>query len=513
MKQRYKFLLLLCSTTLLLTGCNLTGRAENILKQAGLIKGEEATDYSKVSSELDSEGMKSPSYEGYFILHDGKYYPVVYPDWANDEDFKDSYYENKKIEDMKITGYQAAINKEYDLQIPTLFLEKGDELVYYSTSNILDYYTFVKYKDLGYSLPITNYGITTSGYVYVDINPKTEKKNSECSLLPSDLKDNILSMDIFKKQDKDFSAALRLIAINGTNVDKDYIEDGVLTGLDKNVEYQVNSAFGSSDFQFTAKAEYHFLSEMEMYAESDYTVNYDGVYHIPIPDYLTSGYYMMESGGIFRLVRKGETYDLYNTNKEQFNEQTLYMDEEYTLAHGGYEKENKVFNSEGDSVSNCDTIYSSNADLNQYYTIVPGALGYQMPESKTLADDKNKEDIKNMKVLYYELSPKEDSVDVSKGTELYTLTSDISQSPCTIYQQSGDVLSKLDYVKDNGKFKYAYTCPGEETIKEPVYIAVYYNANSGLKFATKDSRFDIKEVTDISKVPEQLISKDTSTKR
>lgn len=463
------FLLCFILAGTLFSGCAVPERAIQLLEEAGLVEEVEEPDYSMVSGELESVSVEFPTGTGYYVWHDGLYYPCMLKDWTDDEGFAKDYYMSTDYDDLRVKKHRFALNATYDVKVPTLYLENGDMLIYYSPRSILNYYVFAKYWDLGYSIPIVNYYTTVAGYPYISISVKAEAGSYSCSLLPSKLKDSILEMERFS--DDDDYASMRFLALNGTPVDESYIENGIIYGLNKNESYLVNATIGSDNYDFTAAAEYHFFMEGEIYTEATYETLYDDTYRIDIPDYLTSGYYMMGNGQVFRLVTEGDTYDLYNTDEEQFNTKTLYLDGEYALAHGGsIGEDGYVHDSEGNTVYTNYGVYSSDPRLNCYSTLAVGALGYEEPETAAKEEDEQQE-ISSMQTGYYKLVPVGE-VTLEEGTALYEVLSSASGStpPCIITQYIGGSTQVLDAIKEGDNYHYRYAAEEGRIMDVPVYL-------------------------------------------
>ena len=168
--------LILILGTSLLSGCALdVSKAKNMLEQTGLIDTLAEPDYTNITdnSELDAEGSKFPSYEGFYIKHNDLYYPLGFTTWCDDEDFAEKGYGDTDIASMEVSDIRFAMPTEYDTYLPTLYLDNKDSLVYYSENNVLDAYIFTKLWDLGYSVPITSFQETMAGYPYVTIDKQT----------------------------------------------------------------------------------------------------------------------------------------------------------------------------------------------------------------------------------------------------------------------------------------------------------------------------------------------------
>lgn len=480
MKRRVRWFCCFFTFCTLLSGCTLPERAAEILKDMNLIKEVVLPDYSDVTGELDCISYDFPPSDGYYIFHDSKYYFCSHPSWANS---KDASYRGS-AESLQVQEHTIALSSSRDLNIPTLYLSNGDQLIFYSNNNILNFYTFAKYKDLGYSLPFIGFSRTVAGYPYVHISVENEKDQYACNILPSDTKEEILNTGCFALENPESYADMRIMQINGTDFSTAYIENGIISGLNKDEKYLINGTLGSENYEFLSTAGYHFLKEMELYAEAEYEVPYDNTYLIPIPEYLTDGYYMLSSGQMFRLLREKMSYNLYNNEEDQFNKRTLRLDEEYILANGGYaDEDGTVYNALNEKVRSSYSVYSSIAELNFYSTIVPGALGFVLEEPKEDEEgmgedgDTQSQDqpsaIDALKCTYYLIIP-EDNVSVPADTAFYEVTSPAKAAPCLVYHVDGGAL-KLESTKNGEEFSYCYKRASDTAIKTPFYVIAYHS--------------------------------------
>ena len=327
---------------------------------------------------------------------------------------------------------------------------------------------------------------------------------------------------------EDAFATLRIYSVNGTEITSDYIKDGLLKGLERDVSYQFNGAFGTEDFQWTAKAEYHYFMEGELYAEAEYETSYDGTYVINLPSYLTSGYYLTDNGCMFRLVTSGDSYNMYNTDSAQFNTRSLGFDEEWALKNGGTRDEDgRVQDAEGMGVTNSRRVYSTNPQLCSYSTNVPGTLGYvekellqdagdEAPETEDVQTENNA--IASLRVAYYRILPNsEEKLKIPAGEALYELssTAENDAAPCMIRQLSGNILTTVPSYRSGEQ--YIYTMQTEQGLtlsaEHPIYLALYDTNEAGLQFASLAEGCTIESVTDLAELPEQLIRDESSRRR
>lgn len=520
MKKRKRLFWFLPVFALLFSGCTLPERAAEILKDLNLIKEVVLPDYSEVSGEMECTPYDFPPGDGYYILHDSKYYYCAYTTWENTKDL--SY--SQSADSLQVKGYFVALSDAKDLKIPTLYLGNGDQLVFYSDNRILNFYTFAKYEDLGYSIPFIGFSSTIAGYPYVHISMENEKSTYSCNILPSETKDIILNTGCFAQEAQETYADMRIMQINGTDFSLSYLKNGIISGLDKNGKYLINGTLGSENYEFLSLAEYHFLKEMELYAEAEYKVPYDNTYLIPVPDYLTDGYYMLGTGQMFRLLREKTSFNLYNNEEDQFNARTLRLDEEYILEHGGYRDEDgTVCNALGNKVYASYGVYSSMEALNHYSTVVPGALGFVLEEPEgeegTEGEDNTEEEIPPIETLqrtYYLIMP-EGSVEVPADTAFYEVISPSDAAPCLVYHVDGSA-AKVTGEKNGDIYSYSYKMSSNTAVNSPFYIIVYHPSGVSTDIINTAEGFSFREVEEdsieeVQSILEEIRNKETVTTR
>ena len=492
--------LILILGTSLLDGCALdVSKAKNMLEQTGLIDAPAEPDYTNITeySELDAEGSEFPPYEGFYIKHNDLYYPLGFTTWCDNEEFAEKGYGDTDIDSMEASDIRFAMPTEYDTYLPTLYLDNKDSLVYYSTNNVLDAYIFTKLWDLGYSVPITSFQETTAGYPYVTIDKQTEM-DGEGVLLDCPARNEMLKQPVFQtdKDSDDAWASLRIFSINGTEFNKNFIKDNIITGLTRNATYQFNGAFGSVDYQWSMDANYHYFMQGELYGEADYEASYNNLYTIPVPDYLTDGYYMLGDMTMFRLIREGNGYNLLDT--EQFNEKQLGLDTEYALNHGGrYDETYNTYYFADDTIATDDKhLYSSNEALNAYVTKVPGALGFESADADSKGEEEGKgeeisdsngyekereieeeTEITDMKTAVYKIAPKGDSVKLDNES-MVKVVSDIDSSsiPCTVSYCYKDTEYPVSMSKNDKTKQYEYDAIVKASISSEnnAYLIIRY---------------------------------------
>lgn len=522
MKKFRRFLCLFLTLALgtsLLSGCALdVNGIKTVMEEKGLIEAPPEPDYTAITdySELDAEGEAFPSVDGYYIKHGDLYYPLGFATWCEDAEFKENGYGTKDLSEIVASDIRFAMPTEYDTYLPTLYLDNKDTLVYYSETNVLNAYMFTKLFDLGYSVPITSFEQTAAGYPYVSIDKQTEM-DGEGVLLDCPARNEMLQQPVFqtKDSDEDAYADLRIFSVNSTEFNENFIKDNIITGLTRNGTYQFNGAFGSVDYQWSMDANYHYFIQKEIFAEADYTSAYNNLYTIPIPDYLTNGYYMLQDMTMFRLIKEGNGYNLLD--KDSFNTKQLGLDTEYALANGGrYEEQFDTYYFADNTTATDDRhIYSSNKDLNVYVTKVPTALGYVPDETDAEEEKKEeKEDITqsvtDIQTAVYRISPMADSVKL-KDESMVKVTSEIASSaiPPTVSYYSKNKETAVSMTKNEKDGLYEYDVVTNTTVSEDnnVYLIVRYPKNA--KVNIKDiydglSIQYIQKTDDLTGIPEDI---------
>lgn len=477
-----------------LTGCK--GRESGLIDNLFEKKEKEEPKYNKVKTELSAVPLERDElYQGFFILHDGKYYQASGSSWCSNDDFaEDLYDDNPRLN----TSHVIAFDKDYDLLIPTLYLESGDKLVYYSDSSILDFVYFMRYKDCGYSVPLANIKATKGGYLYIPIDKEgIESGDVKSPILESEISEELLN--VYGKETPDDSVyQIRLDTINEQRLTSDWLTDfGIIRGCEKNKEYTFNAEVGSLNYNFAAKAEYHYLQEYELYGEAAYETLFDNTYEIPIPSHLKTGYYMLTNGCVFRLVREGKSYNMYDS--DFFNEQQLY------------------FVAEGEEKPASTGLYSTNPELNTYTSNVPGTLGY-VEEDVYMAEEETSDTeitpLENAVKKYCSLTVKEDFT-VEEDTPLYTFTSKPDATLNTVtppkqYQQGTSSYAQAEMEDDGFTFTSTLSEGTEYKKGDVLYLEVSYVGAIPYTMTYVDKHF---KVTELSELPEEALNAGSESRR
>lgn len=285
----------------------------------------------------------------FYVIHDGYYYPAFA--YASNYDFSDSL---KDYIDP-YANRQMYFTAENELEIPTLFLAKGDTLVYYDAENILDYVKWERYKDLGYTVGLYNiYQTKYSKLAYIDL-----EEDEGCIISGSALEN--INADMI-------SPLVSLIKIGNVDITDELIEDGLIYGAKAGESYDLEVYDGTNYSHYIATADMHAFKAYEMFASIETKPLQQFAWEIEIPDYFVDGYYKVNAicttteiyDGLIRIVQEDNFYN----DAEHFNEPLLYPYTEQQIAEGDIEEGAFLY-----QYSNCD-------DLNKFNTLVVGALGF-----------------------------------------------------------------------------------------------------------------------------------------
>lgn len=265
-------------------------------------------------------------------MEDGHFYVLT----KNDNSLHESYFNNANFErgdTGSADGSQVMWFKDDYRQIPTVYVGRGDSLVYYTNGEIDENFTFDRFFDYGATFGLCGMEATESGRCLISTVP------SDSCTYPGGDTDELLKLD---------NENVLLDSINGVPLrisaeDKEItFEDirsgqivsgqnfyltpsGTLQGLKANETYPVDVYEGTKlPTEYTFKADVRAFGSYENYVSHDYafqgTAN---VISITLPDFLNDGYYSVNGSGLFRLVRE----DSFNDGTD-FNVPNEYPGEE-----------------------------------------------------------------------------------------------------------------------------------------------------------------------------------------
>ena len=305
--------------------------------------------------EDDKDFLSKLVNNSYYVVHDGVYYPLV--SYIKNEAAEEPLNEDYQVDDWRMLFFTT----ESENDIPTFY--KGDKLVYYSTDTLLNYITWERYYDLGYTLGLNNIHTNIAGRCYIDLK---EDKNSVLPDGPlaeaSNTKSNLLLVD----------------KIGGVQLTEDYLDYGIVAGIEKDKEYDVEIYNGTQFGHYDATGNYHAFRAYEMFDSIEYDTMQDFLYEIKIPEYFVDGYYVANEFGIFRYING----DAYNSDTD-FNKQLLYQyngdpesvkPAETENPENPENTENNISEEEEEYV--LPFLYSDFPELNRFTSHKEGTLGY-----------------------------------------------------------------------------------------------------------------------------------------
>lgn len=348
---------ILLGISTILSGCSMRKTETNEI--------EDLTDNGSINYETATDGINSTSRDfeeqlvsgTYYVVHGDMYYPL----YAYEDNYSGK--EPKKTVDPERQIYYTTEN---EINIPTLFAE--DKLIYYSTDTLLDYMTWERYYDLGYTIGVHNIQEMLNGRMYLDLD-----EDEDCIIQDSELYD-IYNLGV--KQ-------VLLDKIGNVQITSDLITDNLINSVQKSKIYDLEVYTGTKFKHYQTSANIHAFKAYELFASTEYTTLQDEFYEITIPDYFVTGYYYLDNLGLVRIVR-GNEY----SKETNFNEQLLYPEPDED------DPEKYV----------APRLYSTNINLNDFDTTVEGTLGY-VSEDEVVEEEKEQEN-KDLEIKLKEASIK-----------------------------------------------------------------------------------------------------------
>lgn len=299
----------LCVTTIVgtLSGC-------------GILKSNSKTEKKNIATN-DSNSLVAGSY---YVWHDENQTNIENDINTNLSKFKNYSYKiftpiftDSAVRGEDLTGSNYRVYwmlGQDDNKIPTLY--KGDELIYYSDTEIPAKYEFERFYDHGYSIGIWGLRETIKGsenYSLSSDNQETigVKSGSTCEFLTSTLTqdDKVVSL-----------TSVGDIKVNASNVSK----SGTVKGLLYGSKYDATFYLGTERYVKQVVADTRIFSSFEKttFSSNQYEFIGKGIIKIKLPEYLKTGYYMINGIGMFRYI--ADTEYTSNTN---FNDPIIIVDD------------------------------------------------------------------------------------------------------------------------------------------------------------------------------------------
>ena len=297
----------------------------------------------------------------YYVVQDGYYFPMYKGLFPGEDDGPGTSAD---------PGRKMIYSTEDEIFIPTLY--EDCELVYYSETGLLDYITWERYYDCGYTLGLWDIKQMISERLYLDLDG-----DEDCIYPGTDL------YDVYNLG----AEAVMIDKIGQTQATPDLLEDGMFASanFEKGKEYDLAVYDGTYYHHYREKADIHAFKAYEVYASIEYeTMQQENFYKVEIPEYLVTGYYRIGNKGMIRLVRGnswGEDTD--------FNEQVLFPYVDTTS--WSYDPDEYV----------APNRYSAFEPLNEFYTDQEGKLGYcpMDEEGRFIKVDAGEEEEKTLNLI------------------------------------------------------------------------------------------------------------------
>ena len=245
---------------------------------SGCGKNENITDNSSAMTEKDYQKLSEQMEEGkYYILHNGEVSMITTAEETSPSNGTIAWFDH--------TAYD---------NIVTMY--KGDKLIYYTTNDIDESFSYTRFLDMGYTIPIAGLEAGSSGKFHISTSSDagTVYPDSSATSLYEFQNDQVIV-------DK----------IGGVSLTADNVSDyGTVTGLEQDEEYNIDLYSGSV---LTKTSMYANIRAMGLDDDQSFTTNkFDflsgEVIQIGLPNWFNSGYYEINGLGIFRYVN-GTSYD------------------------------------------------------------------------------------------------------------------------------------------------------------------------------------------------------------
>lgn len=260
----------------------------------------------------ENNNLKNIKDGEYYILHSDN---TIDPLYLGDPSFED-------IATAPSDSRTIWFKEDWD-QVPTMYL--GDSLVFYSTKELDEQFTYERFEDYGYTVGVRNLKETQSKRYSVgtkadDKNTYPEGDTDELLLLSNE---NVI---IDKFAGVDLRAPEEPNPIEDIEIKEEapVTRSGTIKGLNKDGIYEAEVWDGTKKYVYKWKADVRALGSMEVYQTNDYEFTSDILIKATIPEEFKTGYYMINGAGLFRYVKDSTHYD-ENTD---FNERNITDEDE-----------------------------------------------------------------------------------------------------------------------------------------------------------------------------------------
>jgi len=230
-------------------------------------------------------------------------------------------YNFKGEETSEMGEYPRTIwmDEKNDAHIPTV--TSKDHLLYVSDTQVPTEIVFERFGDYGYTIGVANLVSDGGDHYYIPYAESTEDDYKHFIDLESD------AVEL-----SEFTTITRLYLdkVGDVKVRKDSVSDGgTVLGLEKGKGYVCEFYTGTFYQDFYLKANIHTFCSMERFISYDFTFLHSNCISITFPEYLKSGYYVVNGVGLVRYVADSdlETFKSGNLDAIDWNDPIILYDE------------------------------------------------------------------------------------------------------------------------------------------------------------------------------------------
>jgi len=229
---------------------------------------------------------------------------------------------NFKGDELSDTGeYPRTVwmNEENDKRIPTV--TSKDHLLYISDTQVPTEIVFERFGDYGYTIGVANLVADGGDHYYIPYAEEAEEEYKYYIDMESDAVDLCEFTTITR---------LYLDKVGDVVVNKDSVSDGgTVLGLEKGKDYVCEFYTGTYYQDFLLRANIHTFCSFERFVSYDFKFLHSTCISITIPEYLKSGYYVVNGVGLFRYVADSDlaAYESGNLDAINWNDPIIIYDE------------------------------------------------------------------------------------------------------------------------------------------------------------------------------------------
>lgn len=241
-------------------------------------------------------------------------YKIFQPVFFEDKVLSEYVGDTQEESDSRVYGFLD----ENEDSIPTLF--SGDELIYYSSESLPETFHFERLYTHGYSIGMWGLQENIKGSnKYVLSKATGGMKPSSC--------DGTKQLSNAMSGDDEIVISIDSVG-DKKLTNKDISKSGTIKGLKKDSTYDVDCYLGTRRATLKMSANVLLMSSMEAFDATGYDFVGNGIAKIQLPDYMETGYYIINGIGLFRYVN-GKSYSA-STN---FNDPIVERDEKGDIVY------------------------------------------------------------------------------------------------------------------------------------------------------------------------------------